>query len=53
MPDALGFDSQRELIEYCAAETKIDGHYLEFGVYTGGTIRFIATRVGETHHSRL
>lgn len=47
MPDALGFDSQRELIEYSLAETKVDGHYLEFGVFTGGTIRFIAARVGD------
>jgi hypothetical protein len=46
MPDALGFDSQRELIEYALKETKIDGHYLEFGVFTGGTIRFIAARIG-------
>src|SRR5262249_51270956 len=45
MPDALGFDSQRELIDYALAETEIDGHFLEFGVYTGGTIRFIASRI--------
>jgi len=45
MPDALGFDSQRELIDFALTETKIDGHYLEFGVYTGGTIRFIASRL--------
>jgi hypothetical protein len=45
MPDALGFDSQRELIDFALAETKIDGHYLEFGVYTGGTIRFMASRL--------
>jgi hypothetical protein len=25
---------------------KIDGHYLEFGVFTGGTIRFIAQKIG-------
>ena len=45
MPDALAFDSQRDLIEFTLAEVKIEGHYLEFGVYTGGTIRFIAKRV--------
>ena len=50
MPDALGFDTQRELIEYSLQATKIDGHYLEFGVFTGGTIRFIARRVGGTVH---
>ena len=46
MPDALGFDTQRELIEYSLQAAKVDGHYLEFGVFTGGTIRFIAGRVG-------
>ena len=45
MPDALGFDSQRELIDFALTESKIEGHYLEFGVYTGGTIRFIASRL--------
>src|SRR6202795_4050124 len=46
MPDALGFENQRELIEYALRETKVDGHYLEFGVFTGGTIRFMAGRIG-------
>src|SRR3954469_25318290 len=46
MPDALGFENQRELIEHSLRETKVDGHYLEFGVFTGGTIRFMAKRVG-------
>jgi hypothetical protein len=47
MPDALGFDSQRELIDYALQAVAIDGHYLEFGVYTGGTIRYIARRIGK------
>ena len=47
MSDALGFDSQRELIEYSLAAVSVDGHYLEFGVFTGGTIRFIARRIGQ------
>jgi predicted O-methyltransferase YrrM len=47
MPDALGFESQRELIEYSLAAVAVDGHYLEFGVFTGGTIRFIARRIGQ------
>jgi hypothetical protein len=46
MPNALGFENQREVIEYSLRETKVDGHYLEFGVFTGGTIRFMAKRVG-------
>jgi len=47
MSDAIGFDSQRELIEYSLSAVAIDGHYLEFGVFTGGTIRFIARRIGQ------
>ncbi len=46
MPDALGFDSQRELIEFALKSVRVEGHYLEFGVFTGGTIRFIAGRIG-------
>jgi Macrocin-O-methyltransferase (TylF) len=45
MSDALGFDNQRELIEYSLGAVTVDGHYLEFGVFTGGTIRFIARRI--------
>ncbi len=47
MPDALGLDSQRELIEYALTATAIEGHYLEFGVFNGGTIRFIARHIGK------
>jgi hypothetical protein len=47
MPDALGFESQRELTEFALGAVRIEGHYLEFGVFTGGTIRFIAKRIGD------
>jgi len=46
MPDALGFESQREVAEFALGAVQIKGHYLEFGVFTGGTIRFIARRIG-------
>jgi hypothetical protein len=46
MPEALGFENQRELTAYALTAAKVDGHYLEFGVFTGGTIRFIASRIG-------
>jgi hypothetical protein len=42
MPNALGFETQRELLEYALSETGVPGHYLEFGVFTGGTIRHLA-----------
>lgn len=46
MPDALGLDSQRDAIEHALAAVTLDGHHLEFGVFSGGTIRFIARRIG-------
>jgi hypothetical protein len=45
MPDALGFEAQRDLIEHALQASKIEGHYMEFGVFTGGTIRFMARRI--------
>lgn len=47
MPQALGFDSQREVIKYSLGEVRTEGHYLEFGVFSGGTIRFIANHIGK------
>lgn len=44
MPDAIGFDTQRELLDYALSQTRVSGHYLEFGVFSGGTIRHIARR---------
>jgi len=46
MPDALGLESQRQVIEHALAAVTIEGHYLEFGVFTGGTIRFMARCIG-------
>ena len=46
MPDALGLENQRDLIDYSLRAACIDGHYLEFGVFTGGTIRYIAGHIG-------
>lgn len=42
MADAIGFDTQKEVLNYALSETKVPGHYLEFGVFTGGTIRYMA-----------
>jgi hypothetical protein len=51
MPEALGLETQKELIEYALSEVRLQGHYLEFGVAGGGTIRFIAAQVpGQTIH---
>jgi hypothetical protein len=47
MPDAVGFEAPAELLAFALEIVKIEGHYLEFGVFTGGTIRFIARKVGD------
>jgi hypothetical protein len=44
MPAALGFDTQRELLDFALTQVAVPGHYLEFGVFSGGTIRHIARR---------
>ena len=44
MPEAIGFDSQKELIDFALKQVRARGHYLEFGVFSGSTIRYIARR---------
>lgn len=51
MAEAIGFDTQKELLDYALGEVKLGGQYLECGVFTGGTIRHIARRLpGATIH---
>ena len=45
MADALGMDRQRDLLVYALSQSKVEGHYTEFGVFTGGTIRFTAKQL--------
>jgi hypothetical protein len=47
MPDAMGFKTQKALIGYALTEMKSEGHILEFGVFRGGTVRFIAKLIGK------
>lgn len=42
MGDALGLETQKDLLAYALAQTAVPGHYMEFGVFAGGTIRYIA-----------
>jgi hypothetical protein len=42
MPDALAFDTPRELMAHALSLVKRDGIYAEFGVNEGGTINYIA-----------
>jgi hypothetical protein len=45
MPDAIGFETQREVLDYALSQTTVAGDYLEFGVFRGGTIRYIQKRL--------
>jgi hypothetical protein len=42
MPHVLGFNTQKELLAHSLSEVCIPGQYLEFGVFAGGTIHYIA-----------
>ena len=44
MPRAIGFETQKELINYSLDQVKISGCYTEFGVFKGGTMRYMAKR---------
>lgn len=46
MIDAIGFHTTDQVLEYAFQQVKNNGHYLEFGVYKGGSIRFIAKHAG-------
>lgn len=44
MPEALAFDTPRELMRHALSRVTVDGFYAEFGVNEGGTISYIARR---------
>ena len=44
MPDAIAFDTPRELMRHALSRIAVDGIIAEFGVNRGGTISFIAKR---------
>jgi hypothetical protein len=46
MRTATGVESAREVLVSALRKVSVRGHYLEFGVYKGGTISFIAKQVG-------
>lgn len=51
MPGALSFYTSRQVLTYALSEMKLAGSILEFGVFKGGTIRFIAQQFpGRTVH---
>jgi hypothetical protein len=46
MRTAVGMESSREVLRSALHQVMVRGLYLEFGVYKGGTIGFIANEVG-------
>ena len=45
MTNAIGLETKKDLIDYALQNVTVaGGHYLEFGVFSGGTIRYIAKR---------
>jgi len=45
MPFAVGVESAREVLNLALKDVSATGHYLEFGVYKGGTTRHLAKSV--------
>jgi hypothetical protein len=48
MRTAVGMESSREVLSSALHQVAVSGYYLEFGVYKGGTIGFIANQVGSS-----
>jgi Methyltransferase domain len=48
MRTAVGMESSREVLLSALQRVSVPGFYLEFGVYRGGTIGFIARQVGSS-----
>jgi len=44
LPNAIGFSRQPELVDYILSIISTSGHYMEFGVFMGGSIRHIAKK---------
>jgi hypothetical protein len=45
LPDVVGMESAKEVLLTGLEQVSVCGEYLEFGVFKGGTIKFIANRV--------
>ncbi len=46
MRNAVGMESSRQVLAAALRQVTVPGYHLEFGVYRGGTIGFIASQVG-------
>ncbi|MDR3373680.1 MAG: class I SAM-dependent methyltransferase [Ancalomicrobiaceae bacterium] len=50
LPGVMAFSTERGLMDYTLGKVSVDGHMLEFGVYTGGSINYIAKKVAGLVH---
>jgi len=50
IPHLEGHKTPFGVLEYCLSKVKVDGLYLEFGVYSGTTINHIAEQTSKTIH---
>ena len=46
MRTAVGVESARQVLSMALDGVSVAGHFMEFGVYKGGTINFIAKHIG-------
>ncbi len=44
MAHAMGLETAREVLDYALTQAKVDGAILEFGVFKGSTLRYIASK---------
>jgi hypothetical protein len=49
MQNAIGFETQKEILQYSLEQSNLEGFHLEFGVFKGGTIRFMAKKKPHVH----
>jgi hypothetical protein len=46
MPTAVALPTARQVLDLALSQAPPEGHFLEFGVYKGGTIRYLAQQIG-------
>jgi hypothetical protein len=47
MVQALGLEMGQDVLEFALSQVRVPGHYLEFGVFKGDSIKFLAKRIGD------
>jgi Macrocin-O-methyltransferase (TylF) len=49
MPNAIALESAREVLNEGLSDVQVPGNFCEFGVYKGGSIKYIAKKIGDRH----